>query len=341
MANHLHYLEEQYISENYPKFGVPAVASKLNRSNSTITRYVKKMNLHRDKASKDNKEQIPDFKYDLDFSHVFNEKITKELAYWLGFFWADGTVSEDGSIVIEIIREDGEQLKPLFDSIFPFSINYRERQGRRPQMSFRACNKKVKELLNSLGKYPKSFESHEKIFSYLNNDELRIYFLRGLIDGDGNFYINSSKYYAQFTIASNFNQDWSFLLDYLKEFHPHICQSDKKSGKSSVLRVTGEANLLKLIDFLHYKNTSIGLQRKANKALEIVELYNSKPIKTKNRVGKYSLEGKLLKIYDSVKEAATELGLSESAIRNCLCRISSSSAGFQWKYINGNINKNE
>lgn len=333
MANHLHYLEEQYILENYPKFGVPAVASKLSRSNSTITRYVKKMNLHRNKSLKGDREQIPDFKYDLDFSHVFDKEINKELAYWLGFFWADGTVGEDGSIVIEIVKEDGEQLRPIFDSIFPFSINYRERQGRKPQMSFRTCNKKVKELLNSLGKYPKSFESHEKIFNYLDNEELKIYFLRGLIDGDGNFYINSSEYYAQFTIASNFNQDWSFLLDYLKEFHPHICQSDKKSGKSSVLRITGETNLLKLINFLQYKNISIGLQRKANKALEIIELYNSKPVKIKNKIGQYSLEGELLETYDSIKDIVAKLKISESAIRNCLCGISNSSAGFKWKYI--------
>ena len=56
-------------------------------------------------------------------------------------------------------------------------------------MSFYVTDKVVTDLFYSLGKYPKSSESHEKILRYLNNKDLIIYFLRGLIDGDGNFYI--------------------------------------------------------------------------------------------------------------------------------------------------------
>ena len=39
------------------------------------------------------------------------------------------------------------------------------------------------------------------------SDENKIYFFRGLIDGDGSYYFNNEKKYYQFSITSNYNQD--------------------------------------------------------------------------------------------------------------------------------------
>ena len=113
----------------------------------------------------------------------------------------------------------------------------------------------------------------EKIFNYLKTEELQLFFLRGLIDGDGNFYLNEKDKYGQFTLASNINQDWTYLQNYLKEFNPHINTSEKKSGKSSVLRITGKDNITKFIKFLKYDSIQIGLNRKIEKALSILKLY--------------------------------------------------------------------
>ena len=108
---------------------------------------------------------------------------------------------------IEIVREDGENLQDLFLNIFPFKITYRESPNRKPQMRFYVYNTNISQKLVDLGKYPHSFESHKKILNFLQTDELIKYFLRGLIDGDGNFYLNNSDKYGQFTLASNVNQD--------------------------------------------------------------------------------------------------------------------------------------
>lgn len=140
-------------------------------------------------------------------------------------------------------------------------------------MIYSVANKQVAELLINLGKYPKSSESHEKVFNYLKTEELKIYFLRGLIDGDGNFYINNKEHYAQFTLASNINQDWGFLQEFLKEFNPHTHTSEKDDGKSSILRITGKTNLLNFIKYLRYDSDSIGLTRKINKVHDIINLY--------------------------------------------------------------------
>lgn len=63
-------------------------------------------------------------------------------------------------------------------------------------MTFRVTDVEFGKLLSDLGKYPKSVEGHEKIYKYLKDELLWIYFLRGLIDGDGNFYINNKEKYA-------------------------------------------------------------------------------------------------------------------------------------------------
>lgn len=269
----LHFLEKEFIIDNYLLFGPKVVAKKLNRSDTTIVKFAKSQNLILDRTKKLPEEDCPDFKYDLVFYNRFLEEITPELAYWLGFFWADGTINREASLIIEITQEDGEQLKEVFSSIFPFSVSYREREGRKPQMSFHIADKKVASLLKSLGKYPKSGESHEKIFNYLNSEELQVYFLRGLIDGDGNFYLNEKDKYGQFTLASNLDQDWTYLQKYLKSFNPHINISERKSGNSSTLRITGKDNIINFINYMKYDSIKIGLNRKTDKALEILNIY--------------------------------------------------------------------
>ena len=271
---YLHFLEKEFIKNNYLLFGPKVVASKLKRSETSVINYAKELNLQLDRSKKLHEVDCPEFEYDLNFYNVFNKPITNELAYWLGFFWADGTINRESSLIIEITKEDGENVKCLFDQVYPFSITYRERSGRKPQMIYSEANKSVAKLLKELGKYPKSSESHEKIFKFLQIEDLQIYFLRGLIDGDGNFYINTKDKYAQFTLASNVDQDWEFLQEFLKNFHPHIHISEKESSKSSVLRITGKDNILNFIKYLKYETDSIGLTRKIEKVKNIIHLYN-------------------------------------------------------------------
>ena len=271
----LHFLEKEFISDNYLLFGPKIVAEKLGRNATTIIKFAKSQGLELDRSQKLPETDCPDFKYDLVFYNRFLNNITPELAYWLGFFWADGTVNREAGLVIEITKDDGEVLKDIFYKVFPFSISYRNREGRKPQMSFHITDKNVASLLKSLGKYPKSSENHEKIFNYLKFEELQLFFLRGLIDGDGNFYLNEKDKYGQFTLASNLNQDWSYLQEFLKDFNPHINVSEKVSGNSSVLRITGKTNIINFINYLKYDSIEIGLKRKTNKALEIINMYKN------------------------------------------------------------------
>lgn len=327
----LHPLIREYIIENYPLFGPAKVGKELGMSAESVTVYAKKNNLSISKIDGIGLD-IPKFKYDLDFSKLF-DNISDELAYWIGFFWADGTINKHTSMAIEITKKDGDNLKDQFLKIFPFAITERQRRNKKIQVTFRVNNKRIGLLLESLGKYPHSSESHEKIFEYIEDKELQKMFLRGLIDGDGNFYLNEKEKYGQFTLASNYNQDWTFLCEYLKKFNPHIIKDADEKGKSSVLRITGRENIINFITFLEYDNNKIGLKRKVDYAIEILKMYNENPPKELTKhVFQYSKEGVFIKEFISAEEAGKAVGVKKSAIGNCLCGLSKTSGGFIWKY---------
>ena len=332
MANKLFKEEQEYIIQNYPIFGPKAVAAQLKRSQVTVSKYAKENGL----VLKSRKERlgldIPEFDNSyITFSKRFNN-ISKELSYWIGFFWADGSACIGHSLTIEITEEDGKDLKDLFLKVFPFKISYRKREGRKPQMSFYVTDKEVTDLFYSLGKYPKSSESHEKILRYLNNKDLIIYFLRGLIDGDGNFYINNNEKYCQFTLASNYNQDWSGLLTYLKDFNPNIYRSETIKGNSSGFRITGRNNLINFIKYLKYDSDNIGLKRKVTKANDIIKFYNDNPPRESKHIYQYDLNNNLIKEWKSLEDIYNVLNFKKSGISNNLNGLSKSSHGYIWRY---------
>ena len=105
---------------------------------------------------------------------------------------------------MEITEEDGLDIEPVLMSVYNFKISKRVRIGRKPQMSFYILDKKFSDLLKSLGKYPKTSESHKKVLAFIPEEFHRFFFL-GLSDGDGSFYSNGFS--TQFAISSNFAQD--------------------------------------------------------------------------------------------------------------------------------------
>ena len=84
---------------------------------------------------------------------------------------------------------------------------------------------------------------------------------------------------------------------------------------------------------MNYGGNSIGLKRKIDYANSIIELYLDNPPKDwKKHVLQCSKDGEIIREWNSSYEASKELGISQSAIGNCLCGISKSSNGYVWKY---------
>jgi len=112
--------EIEFLNNYYPIYGAKFCSEKLNRSIESLRAKASRLNLKSGKQKL--KEDIifenitPDENIN---SKIFinSEFITKESAYFIGFFWADGYIRKDRELVIEIIKDDGENLINIFNKL--------------------------------------------------------------------------------------------------------------------------------------------------------------------------------------------------------------------------------
>lgn len=212
------------------------------------------------------KEQFKEHRISLDFS-----RNPKYLAYFLGYFWADGYILNNrNELRIEITQEDGLQVQNLFEKVGHFNLLFRERKNRKPQMLFQCTSKDVSSKLRSLGKYPHSLESHQKILEFIPK-EYHIYFLRGLIDGDGCFYVTNKA--TQFSISNSYDFDWSYLVAYLQNNFNFNCKIQKRNNKeiASLIRNSNQHEIYNFVKQIYENTDNIWLDRKYKKVLLIYE----------------------------------------------------------------------
>ena len=238
----------------------------------------------------------------------------KELAYFLGFFWADGyNLLKNGHCVIEIVEEDMMDIQHIFNEVYGFTYYRRERPNRKPQSSLSFSDALITNFFKEMGKYPNSSESHEKIMKYIPEKYL-VYFIRGLFDGDGCFYVKEKT--QQIYISGNYNQDWEYLLNYFKEngfrFKSHTAG---KKNKYSFIRCTDTKLIKNFIKWLYKDDDKIYLQRKHDKSLVILA-------SDFGNIRENTYKQKTDKIFSILKEKQ-KLG------RNDVTRL----AGFDCRYI--------
>ena len=224
------------------------------------------------------------------------QKNPKETAYFLGFFWADGTINREKYLLIEIVENDANALEDIFKKVADFKISKRTREKRRPQITFFIRDDEGSETLRSLGKYPGTFENHNKILNFIP-DAYKIYFLRGLIDGDGCFYsgkINKKwkNNTIQFSISSRYEQDWSGLLEYFQKlgFSPKVVKRIQKNGnKSSIIRLSKFSVIEKFVNVLYSVNDGIYLTRKYEKIKDALIEHKAHKKESENRRKKFEI----------------------------------------------------
>jgi hypothetical protein len=201
----------------------------------------------------------------------------KEIAYFLGYMWSDGYIKhyisnkiKHHKISLEINNEDGEYIKDILYSITNWSLHKRKRKETwKESYTFSKNNKELYLLLESMDYVNKSYCEPTKILELLN-DNLRVYFWKGVIDGDGSIGLCSRGSYFQ--ISSTYNYQYIELqkeltkLD-IKRYNIYR-QISKKLHKSSVLKIYGK-EILKLEKFF----IDFGLQRKTNKFTLIKKKY--------------------------------------------------------------------
>jgi hypothetical protein len=282
--------EEELLIKYYEDYGSEHVHNLIGRSKKSIMNKAYRLGLHVKKEVKINNNKISQIKY-------FNERknssfkinveqfldiTTEEVAYFLGYFWADGYVLESrNEIRFEILNDDLINIKSVLDKIGKW--NYSTRKRISVLGSAITSNKKLTQFLLENDYKVKSKESADKILSKIPNN-LKYYFFRGLVDGDGNLYINKKK--QTVTITSSYEQEWYFLEEICKKLNIkyYVYRKVEKNGKKSFFQING-TNAKKFCDYIYQNRIedNIGLNRKYEKYLKLIEIIkNSK--KTKNNI---------------------------------------------------------
>ena len=203
--------------------------------------------------------------------------INKELAYFLGFLWADGHISNNKhyKIYLSIKENDGESIKNYIKSIGDITIRYKnmERYGYSNQILFYLGDKNFHNFLEKNDYLHKSKVSPDKILSILN-ENIKKYFMLGLVDGDGCFYYNKKNYLRQFSITSNYDQNWNYMINLSKklgiEKYNIIKRNNKENQRCSLYRVCNKKDIKKIYDYIYFDKNFIPLKRKYNKCQEIL-----------------------------------------------------------------------
>jgi len=270
--------EIQFLNDNYSKLGCKVCADKLNRSYGGISWKARGLNLKVSKKTilKNHKriweERI--IKYKVNQNNFINCS-TPEVAYILGLLWADGHIRQIGytnEIQLENIKKDTDIFYPIFLKTGNWRILFRQRENRQEQGLIRTSNKLLASFLIENNYGPHNIKSADKILSLIP-DNLHQYWFRGLIDGDGCWYLNIKNSCRQFSLAGSYEQNWLYFENLLSKLNIKfsIKRIKNKRNSSSYIRSFGRKNLIKLGNYIYqnYEQDKIGLDRKYNKFIEI------------------------------------------------------------------------
>lgn len=206
-------------------------------------------------------------------TYFFDSIDTEEKAYWLGFIYADGSISKK-CLNIKLCYEDIDHLRKFKESIksehkileietnTPYKDNYK-------YCSISIVNDHLVNSLNNNGVlYRKS-----KILVFPTTQQvpknLLSHFIRGYFDGDGSVYEYSKthKGNVSFTGTENFLNG---ILNTFKSFLKTKTYVRKYKNKDIYDLKFGGMNIFYSIYLYLYKDATIYLDRKKNKFIHIL-----------------------------------------------------------------------
>jgi len=269
--------DDNWLINNYKNLGPDKSASELGLRKSQIENRVFKLNLKLPTEFKNSLQSIKPENCNIN-PELFYNISTKEISYLLGLIWADGFLNpskngKNSNLGFTMVKEDIDIIKPTLELIGKW--NYYERKQTvetwKSSINVITNNKRILNFLLDHDFDKKSYISADKILSKIP-DDLKHYFFRGLIDGDGCFYHyrpEKGSTLRQFTLASSYEQDWSYFEELCKEknIKYNIKRTIGKKSSSSVIRITNKDGILKLGEYIYkdFQEDNIGLVRKYEK----------------------------------------------------------------------------
>lgn len=262
-----------FLIKNYSNKGVEGCATSLKLDKKVVQRKVRSLRL---KLSTKKFNELQGFKsLKTNYANIgqFLDLTDPKMVYLMGLMWADGYLHDTKNrFELYIDKNDFNDVYGIIKEIGDWSIHERNRKDRKPSIVVGCYTRSVCDLMREYGFTEKSLK--QPLFLNRIPKELKHYFFRGLIDGDGCFYISPDKKCRQFTLAGSFNQEWDYFTDFLNEFNIKykVKQKTQKNDTQhySVVFLSGK-ELVKLgdITYENFKVDNIGFIRKYDKYIDI------------------------------------------------------------------------
>ncbi len=197
---------------------------------------------------------------------AFQTVSNPEIAYILGFLWADGWVG-DQHISIALVQSDASHLLTILQRHCKVSVSHRHRKAatfnRQPQTDINICDARLARFLLSIGYGDKSRLTHAQVVSRIPREYQSAFWL-GYFDGDGHY--GPKEHRVSF--ASTFEQDWGAMIGLCEslsvQWRVRRYQHPTRDTRFSSFIVQRKAEVRRLLGYL-YQFHRLGLPRKAVK----------------------------------------------------------------------------
>lgn len=185
--------EEMFLND----FGYAEIGRKLSVDRKNVSYWIRK-NGHKTPEHKITGPKKPWRKYSLN-ECLFESIDTEEKAYWLGFLYADGYVSEKRDVIELALAETDKRHLIKFNNFLeterPLGKKIKKMNGKE-YIGYRAAvsSKKIKKDLMNKGCLPGKTKKLSFPSSNLVSDKLLSHFIRGYFDGDGSTTLIKEKF---------------------------------------------------------------------------------------------------------------------------------------------------
>ena len=242
------------------------IAKSYNCNHKTVIEILKSYDIDRRDPSKARQK----YNYPTDTFKIID---TEEKAYWLGFLYADGCIS-DNDISIRLHIQDEKHVEK-FKSFMQYEAPVK--YSRPKVCNITIVNKYIAEDLIDKGCFRKKssilkFPTENQVPNYLIR-----HFMRGYFDGDGCLSKDSKRNRYMFSVLGTLEFISSYqkiLVDIcgcnvtkLGQRHPDRCNNNY------TMTYGGKQSINNILDFL-YKDATVFLDRKYIKYLQFKEEYN-------------------------------------------------------------------
>jgi len=205
--------------------------------------------------------------YQIDETY-FNDINSPDKAYFLGFLFADGSISQKGGLTFQLQEQDGyivELLKTALKSTHPIK-KVQDNKFKTFSIKLYVSNMSLVVSLNKLGLLPKKSTSTFVVPAAIPFDLLN-HFIRGYFDGDGSVFFADKIYdRKKITILSNLP-----FLNSIKTILERELKSNKiyihttKSSYCHELTIQSKEEVNKFYNYIYRDCKELYLKRKKEK----------------------------------------------------------------------------